>query len=216
MTRRQFNNMPARIARLPVDPRGYPVPKFVAHIEGKPDFRIMDANHLRNSIKQGLCWICGDRLGTRKAFTVGPMCCINRISPEPPSHRECAVFAAQNCPFLTTPEARRRKSGLPEERTVAGIMIERNPGVTAIWVTRGFNLMQVSNGVLFVMGDPETLEFYARGRIATRAEIDESIRTGFPLLENAARRDGREAIAALMGQRQRFDKLLDTMVEAAA
>ena len=34
--------MPSRIAALPVDERGYPVPWFVAWIDGKPEFRCAD------------------------------------------------------------------------------------------------------------------------------------------------------------------------------
>lgn len=214
--RRQFKDMPTRIARLPRDKRGFPVPRFVGAVDkhGEPDFRIISRHHMAACVHRGLCWICGEPIGTRKAFTLGPMCCINRISPEPPSHRDCAIFAALNCPFLSNPEAKRRERDLPETRQVAGQMIERNPGVTAIWITQFYSIMSVSNGILFVIGEPESLEFYARGRKATRAEIDASIQSGYPLLEGAADGDGQAARAELARMRKRFDALLNETVPA--
>ena len=187
MTRREFKDMPSRIARLPRDRRGFPIPAFVGAVDknGEPDFRIVSPNHMAKCVRQNRCWICGDVMGTRKAFALGPMCCVNRVSSEPPSHYDCAVFAAKACPFLSNPAAKRRERDLPENREVAGILIERNPGVTAIWMTRFYSIMNVSNGLLFAVGEPEELEFYARGRKATRAEIDASIKSGMPLLEMA-------------------------------
>lgn len=214
MTRRQFKaEMPSRIARLPRDKRGFPIPRFVQYINGEPDFRIMNAHHMANCIKRGLCWICGDLLGSHKAFTIGPMCCINRISPEPPAHLECATFAAKACPFLSNAMAKRRERDLPEHRSLAG-MIEDNPGMTAIWVTRFYSLMFVQNGVLFCLGDPVALEFYKEGHPATRAEIDAKITERFPILQKAAAEEGRGAIAELKRQRKRFDALLDARVPA--
>jgi len=212
MINRPLNNVTARIDRLPRDARGYPVPKFVHWKDGVPDFRIIDPNHMAKCIKRNACWICGDPMGTHKAFVIGPMCCINRISAEPPSHRDCAIFAATNCPFLTTPTARRNERGLPENKFVAGTMIERNPGVTALWMTRSYQLMHATRGVLFIIGEPDSVEFYARGRTATRAEIEESVTSGYPLLIEEAKRDGWAAIDELARMRRRFDNLLDEAV----
>ena len=109
MTERLFVDMPDRIARLPVDARGFPVPEFAMWYNGVPDFRVIKPGYVRKCIIKNNCWICGERLGVRKAFVIGPMCCINRISAEPPSHRDCALFAAKNCPFLSMPLARRSR-----------------------------------------------------------------------------------------------------------
>src|SRR3954470_19594274 len=120
---------PSRILRLPRH-RGYPVPWFVAWIDGQPDFRIIDSPKLERAIKQQLCWICGGPMLGRRAYLVGPMCAVNRTSAEPPSHVPCAVSAAQACPFLARPHARRRDVA-EDIGTVkpAGEMIRRNPGV---------------------------------------------------------------------------------------
>ncbi|NEI52671.1 hypothetical protein GR217_34195 [Rhizobium leguminosarum] len=212
MIERIFTDMPARIARLPVDPRGFPIPEFAAIINGVADFRMIKRGHVARCIRQNRCWICGEMMGAHKAFVIGPMCCINRISSEPPSHRDCATFAAKNCPFLANPSARRRERGLPEARTVPGVMIERNPGVAALWMTRNFRVMRVDNGYLIELGEPDSIEFFAEGRPATRAEVDASVTSGLPFLEDAARLDGPAALRELEQYKKRFERLLETVV----
>lgn len=212
MIERLFTDMPARIARLPVDPRGFPIPEFVAFFNGVADFRMIKPGHVARCIRQNRCWICGEIMGAHKAFVVGPMCCVNRISPEPPSHRDCATFAARNCPFLANPSARRRTGGLPEDRTAPGIMIERNPGVVALWVTKSYSVMRVDNGNLVRIGEPDSIEFFAEGRPATRAEVDASVTSGLPFLDDAAKRDGQAAVRDLDLAKARFTRLLDTVL----
>jgi hypothetical protein len=177
---------------LLIDERGFPIPKFVPYVDGKPDFRGMEPNHLRDCIKKKLCWLCGEPLGVHMTFVIGPMCAINRNSSEPPSHHDCAEYSTKACPFLTQPKMRRNEKGLTEDPQVAGIMIKRNPGVTMMWTTRSYKLMQ-AGGILFQIGDPETIECRAEGRKATMAEIMHSITTGIPILREHAKLDGPEA-----------------------
>ena len=180
--------MPKRIAKLP-RLRGFPVPWFVGQIDGEYDFRFVDPDKFRRAVKFSLCWVCGEALGQFKAFTIGPMCGINRTSAEPPAHTECAQFAAKFCPFLSRPNMKRRE----DEQTAAnrgncaGEMIDRNPGVCGVWIVkhtgRGFSIFRDSNGrPLLTMFEPHAVEWYAKGRAATRAEVEESIRTGLPSL----------------------------------
>src|SRR6516162_9906742 len=94
--------IPDRIKRLRVF-RGYPVPWFVPWLNHEPEFRCMTQEKMQLAIEQKRCWICGQKLGTFMTFVVGPMCTVNRINAEPPSHKDCATFAVQACPFLTKP-----------------------------------------------------------------------------------------------------------------
>jgi hypothetical protein len=205
--KREFDGgLPPRMSRLPLDKRGYPVPAFVEWFDGEPDFRVMSQRHLTACVKQNRCWICGDVLGARKVFVIGPMCCINRVSAEPPSHYECALFAARNCPFLSKPLAKRGDLSDVGEVHVAGLMLERNPGVCALWVTKKYKPFNAGNGVLFDVGDPERVEFYAKGRKAFVDEIDESVVTGLPFLEEAAEKDGPMALKQLQQMKQRFER----------
>jgi hypothetical protein len=119
------------------------------------------------------------------------MCAVNRISAEPPSHRRCAEFAAQACPFLVLPKAQRRNANLPTTaRDPAGHMIRRNPGVALVWVTKSYRVVRAprpdgSPGVLFEMGDPREVLCFAEGRKASVDEIRASVENGVPLLAQA-------------------------------
>ncbi len=203
--------MPRRLRLLPVDERGYPVPFFVATVNGKPDHRVSDPAKVALAHHNRLCLTCGQTLGVNLVFVAGPMCGINRISSEPPHHLECAEWAVQACPFLSRPHARRRTAGLPDEiAPAAGVPLERNPGVTMLWVTKHYQVVPAPGGIgaLFEMGDPSAVHFYAEGRRATRAELDESIRTGIPLLADMATREGAEAEQALLQAYRRFLTLI--------
>lgn len=185
----RFRDMPRKMAGLTVDHRGFPVPWFVAWQDGKPVFPALDPRKLKQAIARNLCWVCGGELGRIKAFVIGPMCAVNRTSSEPPCHVECARFSALNCPFLSKPAMGRvpiEHYGGTRENT-PGVMLERNPGVTLIWLTRRYDLFNDgAGGILFDIGEPHGVEWYARGRRATRAEVLESIKTGLVELEALA------------------------------
>jgi hypothetical protein len=193
---------PNRIARLPLDHRGYPVPYFVARVAGQPDHRIVDNAKFAPAVKEHRCWICGDILGRYLTFALGPMCTITRTVSEPPSHLECLRYAVQACPFLARPHAHRREAGLPESFEEApGLPIQRNPGVVCLWTTRTFRpFLDHQGGVLFQVGDPTTTAWYAEGRTATRAEVQASLDSGLPVLQEMAAQEGATAVAALMAQ----------------
>lgn len=148
-------------------------------------------------------------------FVVGSMCGLNRTSSEPPSHTDCARYAAQACPFLARPHMARREGGLDEIGTEkpAGEMITRNPGVTLLWTARGYSLFgDGRGGTLFRLGDPVGLEWWAEGRAATRAEVAESVRTGLPALEAmAGRQDAAIAEAIGPGLRGRKPSAMETL-----
>lgn len=190
--------LPARMARLPRDRHGRPVPWFVAWVDGVPDFRVIGAGRLADAHRFGLCWVCGLPTGAYKAAVIGPMCAVNRVSSEPPSHRACAVWSARNCPFMASPSMRRRTTGLPEDATdPAGIGLKRNPGVALVWVTRRVTRVPAPGGHLFNLGDPVEVLWFAQGRPATRGEVLASIDSGLPTLQAMADEDGPRAVAAL-------------------
>jgi len=179
---------PERIAALPRNDRGFPVPFFVETVNGKPDFRMVRREAIAECVQQHRCWICGGKLGSWQSFVVGPMCCVSRTSAEPPSHRQCAEFAVQACPFMLQPDMVRREDDLTRkieaEVPQPGEMIKRNPGVTAIWTTKMWALFPDGKGqTLFRMGNVSHLSWWREGRAATFAEVAESIRTGASSLE---------------------------------
>ncbi|NUP42359.1 MAG: hypothetical protein HOY76_36340, partial [Streptomyces sp.] len=163
------------------------------------------------------CWICGGSLinrtlgaaATQYAYVVGPMCAINRTSAEPPAHRDCAIYAATACPFLTTPGMRRRENNLPSGAAEPdGVMIRRNPGVALVWVTNDWRM--IPGYRLFHLGEPAETLWFAEGRAATRDEALASIDSGVPLLLAEAEQDPDPDTAhvALAAQYERALELL--------
>jgi hypothetical protein len=209
--RPELTAMPQRIAALPIDARGYPVPWFVDYVDGQPEFRAMDPVKWKRAIKERLCWVCGQKLGAHLCFVLGPMCAITRTTTEPPCHLECARWSAVNCPFLARPHARRREDELMAAgKSIGGLPIKRNPGVAALWITRSYDRWSPAKGqILITVGDPERVEWYAEGRTATRDECLESIRTGLPFLEAEAEQQP-GAMAELRKQQTRAEQYLPT------
>ena len=197
--------LPERLKGRPVSERGFPVPWFVSFINGQWDFVNIDPRKVGEAYRRKICWLCGEPLGQYFAFVIGPMCSINRVSSEPPSHRECAEYAVRACPFLARPNARRNdKASMNHGETVPGIMIQHNPGATLIWITKKF---WPEDG-LFRVGEPIEVQWFAEGRKATREEIDASIAKGLPYLRNVAAREGPDAVEALEQYIKRAEKLL--------
>lgn len=190
--------IPFRMRRLPIE-RGYPVPWFVMKVNGRYDFRVADNSKLRAAVKERRCWVCGQQLGVYLAFTIGPMCAINRTIAEPPSHRECAEFSVVACPFLNQRESARRSNDLPENRIApAGHAIMRQPGVALLWITKSYQPFRApGGGVLFEIGDPVETHWYREGRLATREEVLTSIDSGYPILLSAAEEEGERAVKSL-------------------
>lgn len=210
--RPELSPLPDHMKRLPIDKRGYPVPAFVETMpDGSRDFRFMSRNHFQRCIKEKVCWVCGQNLGAYIAFAIGPMCAINRTTSEPACHRDCAEWSAQNCPFLSRPHMVRREDELTDEsrKNVSGVMIDRNPGVSLIWITKSYRIFKDETGKpLIQVGDPEEVLWYAEGRPATRDEVLASIESGLPILLKMAELDGPDAVAELYDRRARIEKLL--------
>lgn len=171
----------------------YRVPWFVTKRDeaGNPDFRVVELSRIREAVRFKLCWICGLRLGRDLAFCVGPMCIINRISAEPPQHEFCSLYAVRHCPFMSQGKARRPLSAeLEAERIQDPTMIERNPGVTAVWVTKRAKFLKDLARPVFVMGKPMRVSWWAGGVKATRAQVVESMNAGYQSLRDMAEAQG--------------------------
>jgi hypothetical protein len=187
----------ARIAALPVDERGYPIPFFVSTLpDGSRDFRMADPNRRHECIRSKLCWVCGQPLGRFKTFVIGPMCSVNRVSSEPPSHLECADYSVKGCPFLTKPQMVRREDEVTDAlgKNPGGEMIRRNPGVTCLWTIAGDYALfgDGRGGILIQVPDPAKVEWFREGRMATRTEVVAALDSGLPILREACGSDAEE------------------------
>ena len=166
-------DLPRRLSKLPIDARGYPVPWFVANINGVRDFRIADNQKFEQAIRARRCWICGQGLGKCVAFVTTLMGVALGYAAEPPSHVECAKFAAQGCPFLTNPAAKYREAKLPADVSdpQGAQLLRHNPGVTVLWVTESYTAKPLGPRALLYFGEPRRVQFWREGRLATRAEV---------------------------------------------
>jgi len=214
--------LPRFMRGLPVDNRGYPVPWFVPLLNGQPEFRGMDYEKFTRAVREHRCWVCGLPRGVYCTFTVGPMCGVNRISSEPPSHLACARWSARNCPFLSNPRMVRREDEVSNNLRLAedsaGVAIARNPGVVLLWINREFEIIPdaVKKGrYLFIMGKPEALEFWKERRSATPAEIEASIASGLPSLEALASTEP-GGLKALADQVAGFRQLVHSLYQVAS
>jgi hypothetical protein len=200
--------VPPRLARRPVNNRGFPVPWFATELPG-PDWNFVqiDPRKIVRAHRAKLCWICGEPLGRFVCFVIGPMCSVNRVSAEPPSHRDCAEYAVRACPFLARPRMRRVE--VESFTPPSGLMIEHNPGANLIWVTKSYKVISDGGGgILFRIGAPVETLWFAEGRKATRAEIDAAFEKGLPILRDLAKREGPEAERDLQTQLDTALKLL--------
>ena len=189
-------DMPPNMQKLPRDDVGRPVPFFVEYIDGKPDFRVMNSKSFRACLAKDLCWVCGKRMQprTQHVFVAGPMCLINLTSAEPPSHFKCAEWSARACPFLVNPKKVRREGNLPEEAIdPGGIMIDRNPGVTALISARYWSPIQAGNGLIIRFRNVYQVDWFCEGREATRDEVAYSIGSGLLTLVRMAQEESPEA-----------------------
>jgi hypothetical protein len=209
--------LPGRMRWLPISDKGYPVPWFVEWIDGVPDFRVMDASKFVRAIKNDLCWLCGQTLGRFKCAVIGPMCAVNLTSAEPPSHKLCAEYAVRACPFLTKPKMRRNDKDIPGGAIEpGGIMLERNPGVTLLWIMHDYRTFRTPSGVLLRLGEPVEIIAYAEGRLATREELDASIASGLPALAKLAHDEGNGAVEDLAAQVERANERFKKTLKLAA
>lgn len=167
---------PMGVARLPTNDQGYPIPWFVARLpDGNQDFRIGSLTKLRHAVTNNVCWICGASLSNSLlAFILGPMAVINRHSPEPPGHRECALYSIVTCPFLASPRMKRRRVKNPPKGLITPHTMSGNPGVLALWITTAYTQVTQPDRPatpLFRVDEPVSVYWLTEGRSATRKEV---------------------------------------------
>lgn len=188
--------VPELMRDLPVCPvRKLPIPWFVSMVDGKPEFRLADGRKLWQAIRGDQCWVCGKKLKNTVVFVTGPTGAINRITSEPPSHRECAEYSVKACPFLSRPKMVRREDGLPEGTVEApGLVIKENPGISCLWFCGQFKIRQFPDGILFSLPDPFRADWWSEGRKATRLDVIESLNTAYAAIEPVAAKESPEAL----------------------
>lgn len=119
--------IPARIARLDRDKRGYPVPVIVARDRrGAPHFAVNDVEAMAQLEKEDGCSVCGMKL-TRGRWLVGG--CLSAFAAggwfaDGPLHYECATYALKVCPYLAAPSFGRLDKAKAAARADRGLAFD--------------------------------------------------------------------------------------------
>jgi hypothetical protein len=132
-------DMPARIARLPRDRRGLPIPVTVFRdSEGQPHFAINEEAVRQRVIRRDECPICGEKLLRYRWFVGGPRSAFDEHGAyiDPPMHDECAHYALRVCPYLAAPNYNKRVDTRTLKTPSTRIFIDNNmiPGRPSVFV----------------------------------------------------------------------------------
>lgn len=189
-----------------IDHRGFPVPWFVTRKteNGEWDFVNIESERFNTAIRSRLCWVTGTPLGRHHAFVIGPMCVVNQVSGDPPVKRDIAVWSSNVCPFLSRPLSKRPVNR--NEGDQRGLMVMENPGINAVYVVKAGSY-KIKDG-LFHLPEPESLEWYTKGRPATLDEVLEAVGRGIYRLEEMASQEGAEALKLLNKYKDRALKII--------
>ncbi|MBB4677427.1 hypothetical protein [Crossiella cryophila] len=143
---------PQRCAHLTADPRGYPIIATVGQPLGKVDFGTLSEQRKLALATFDLCAVCAHPFGTELRWQVGFDGLLPDRFTEAPVHEICALYAAQVCPFVSSPHARlgddwRKGLRRPELLTLTGF--HRTKAVTG-----GRSGLQRDSVLLFEMAGP--------------------------------------------------------------
>lgn len=104
--------VPARMAHLPKDRRGYPIPVIVTlDRAGEPLFTINDEIKGDRCAAESLCTICGGELEVGDMWWVGgPLSALhpNGAFMDGAMHEECSTYAMRVCPYIAMPSYGKR------------------------------------------------------------------------------------------------------------
>ncbi|MCB2109331.1 MAG: hypothetical protein KDE14_16600 [Rhodobacteraceae bacterium] len=174
---------PDHIMRLPVDGRGYPVPYFASYFDGKPDFRVIDRDKVIATATGKCCTICGGPLNGEAYFAVGPKALILTCATDGPSHKDCIEYAIRTCPFILNPNARARRSGLPEHPAIREQAIPERPPIYGVVSVRGDVKIDNSHITILCSWDQADYRFSKDGKWIEPAEARPFIETAIGELQ---------------------------------
>lgn len=103
--------IPPRMAALPRDHRGYPIPVIVYRdSHGRAQFTINDTPKRQRLIAADACPICGQRLQRGRWFVGGPGSAFDPdgVYLDTGMHDKCAHYALMVCPYLAAPRYEKR------------------------------------------------------------------------------------------------------------
>lgn len=196
--------IPSRIKALPVQD-GMPVPWFTAVVGDKYDLRFVDKAKIIPALRHNTCWICGQKLDVYRSFNIGPVSAINLITSEPPSHKECAQWAAKACPHLNQKQRQRNNSNLPSE------LEDRNPlgisetiEVSCVATVTNYAI-HPGKHLLIELKQVTDIEWLKHGVRATREEVVDALAKARSLIAEIAIQEGEKSLTKL---ESKYNKIL--------
>jgi hypothetical protein len=172
---------PPRLARRPRDQRGFVIPFSVDDGTDHPDFRITQADKLRELLNKHLCWLCGEALDYWMCFIGGPLSITNRSFTDGPMHEACAVYALRVCPFLASPNGRYTSSedNIPEGGGYNQLVADTRPELFGLGFTHGYKTGVAPNGMLFMRAESwrKVIWYSHAGQVVRRQIFDNATRT---------------------------------------
>lgn len=179
--------MPIRVARLPRDHRGLPIPFIVLRdLEGKPHFTVNDARKQHECVVKSLCGICGQRLFKGNLWFVGgPLSAFNKKGAyiDGPMHPECAFYALQTCPFLAAPKYMNRlddRTLKPELGHVTLVDPTMLPGRPKLFVAMRCEKARHDGQYFHPYRPAKTFQFWVKGQ---KIELEEGIKMAMDAFE---------------------------------
>jgi hypothetical protein len=157
--------MPPRVAALPRDPRGYPVPFAAAEDGGRPLLGLLSLPKLLACHRRRLCLVCGGPLGELACFVGGPGSVRGHTFGEAPGHPDCALYAVRACPALNGEMARRVPA--PDGSLTPPGTVEALPEVVAVYACRRWRVLGVRGTLVFRPGNAAWVRWFRGG-----AEVD--------------------------------------------
>lgn len=187
--------IPARMARLPLDKRGYPIPWNTATGKGNvPLFIINDTHRHLAALEFELCGICSDPLDRVRWFVGGPGSAFHPDGwyQDLPLHHECAHYALAVCPWLALPVYTRRIDVVDPSKLTPDLRVlfdpTHDPDRPALFVAIGSQGTEIGRqfspyaGSTYIRPTKPyvAVEYWQHGQQLTQAAAHELIRTDWP------------------------------------
>ncbi|MEN1648456.1 hypothetical protein AAIH51_33530, partial [Pseudomonas aeruginosa] len=119
--------------------------------------------HRNPHLREGLCGMCGQKLGKAMAFVGGPISIKNRLFADLPMHESCAVYAMQACPFIAAPKFS-YQSALSTEMAVNPLVSDSRPDRFGLGITNKMKLVTIQGQTVIKAGRFSRVQYWVGGK----------------------------------------------------
>lgn len=135
--------------------KGLPIPFTTFIKDGVPDFKVLDIPNRNLCLRRRLCALCGQSLKDTIVFIGGENSIAQRTFVDPAMHEDCALYAAQACPFLANKDGTYSKVESKHDDTI--IVRDFNvssvrPKRMGVYYTKDYKITQQGDNV-YILAD---------------------------------------------------------------